>query len=192
MITFQPRWVFDKIGVLELVKKLSGKIRSRLKDFDLVSPSPHLGSYGSIENREFSQYFLHENNHPVSCPFHQLSNNLQNEDINMNNTQNSDVRIKTSLVNSKNLTGIINACLPKQGAIEVQHDQEGKEHSWHTHDTDETIIVIDGMLKFCWQGGETICHAGDVIELPKGVRHKSIAINGNAKYIITFKHVDLS
>ena len=73
MITFQPRWVFNNIlGTPELAKKSSGKVQARLKPFDLISPSPHLGSYGSPENREFSQYFLHENNDQVKCPFHQL------------------------------------------------------------------------------------------------------------------------
>ena len=110
----------------------------------------------------------------------------------MSNKQNSNVRIRSSLVNPKDLMSIINSCLPKQGAIEVQHDQEGKEHSWHTHDTDETIIVLDGMLRFYWENGEDTCQAGDVIELPKGARHGSIAINGDAKYIITFERINLS
>ena len=47
----------------------------------------------------------------------------------MRNVQSSDVKIRPSLVNPKNLADIINACLPEQGAIEFQHDQEGKEHS---------------------------------------------------------------
>ena len=110
----------------------------------------------------------------------------------MNNTKNTGVRIRNSLVNPENLTYLINNCLPEQGAIEFQRDREGKEHSWHIHDTDETIIVIDGVLQFYWENGEAICQAGDVIELPKGIKHGSIAINGDAKYIITFKHIDLS
>ena len=110
----------------------------------------------------------------------------------MNNLQNAAVCIKRSLVNPQNLIGIVNACLPAQGAIEFQQDQEGKEHAWHTHDTDETIIVVEGMLKFYWENGTEICQAGDVIELAKGTKHGSIAINGAAKYIITFEHVRLS
>jgi len=66
------------------------------------------------------------------------------------------------------------------------------QHSWHMHDTDETIIVIEGMLHFYWEGGEEICRAGDVIQLPKGTRHGSIAINGNTRYIIAFGPVDFS
>ena len=79
MVTFQPRWVFESIlGTPESAKKSSGKVRSRLKSFDLISPSPHLGSYGDSENREFSQYFLSEDNESVSCPFHQLSQRSSN------------------------------------------------------------------------------------------------------------------
>jgi FPC/CPF motif-containing protein YcgG len=80
MITFQPRWVFDGIlGTPELAKKSFEKVRSRLKPFDLISPSPHLGSYGNPDNREFSQYFLREDNEPVSCPFHQLPEKSSNK-----------------------------------------------------------------------------------------------------------------
>ena len=83
MVTFQPRWVFEGIlGKPELAKKSSGKVRSRLKPFDLISASPHLGSYGNSENREFSQYFLLEDNEPVICPFNQLpERNLNRGDI---------------------------------------------------------------------------------------------------------------
>ena len=51
--------------------------------------------------------------------------------------QNSDVRIRTSLVNPKKIIDLVNICLPEQGAIEFQRDKEGKEHFWHSHDTDE-------------------------------------------------------
>ena len=110
----------------------------------------------------------------------------------MSSMKNSEVCIRSSLVNVKNLFEVINACLPKQGAIEVQHDQEGKEHSWHTHETDETIVVLEGKLQFYWEGGKEICQAGDVIELPRGTKHGSIALDSNAKYIIIFEHIDLT
>ena len=78
----------------------------------------------------------------------------------------------------------------------IQHDEEGKEHAWHTHDTDETIIVIKGKLHFYWDngnqvGGKQVCQAGDVIELPKDTQHGSIALNGDAIYIIVFERVNL-
>jgi uncharacterized protein len=42
--------------------------------FDTTSPSPLLGRYGDPEGREYSQYFLHDDNQPASeCPFHRLA-----------------------------------------------------------------------------------------------------------------------
>lgn len=104
----------------------------------------------------------------------------------------TDVRIHSARADVKQLPNLIEACLPKQGCVEVQHDQEGKEHAWHTHDTDETIVMLDGALRFYWEGGEAICKSGDVIELPKGTRHGSVALAGGAKYIITFETVELA
>ncbi|WP_082735852.1 cupin domain-containing protein [Polycladidibacter stylochi] len=74
--------------------------------------------------------------------------------------------------------------LPSQGAIEVQNDQPGKEFPWHEHNCDETLVILEGSLRFYWEGGERICHPGDVICLPKGMRHGSVALENGAKYII--------
>jgi len=91
-----------------------------------------------------------------------------------------------------NFKDLIERCMPKQGCIEFQNDQSGKEHSWHQHDTDETIIMLRGQLLFYWDGGEVICKSGDVIELPKGVRHGSKAIFGDVQYLISFAKVDFA
>lgn len=99
----------------------------------------------------------------------------------------SSIEVKHRDISSDNLMQVIEMCLPEQGAIEVQHDQPGKEHPWHSHDTDETIILLSGSLKFYWEGGEIICKSGDVINLPKGERHGSIAMDKGAKYIIAFQ-----
>lgn len=104
----------------------------------------------------------------------------------------NEVRIHSAKADINQLPDLIEACLPAQGCVEVQHDQAGKEHAWHTHDTDETIVVLDGMLRFYWEGGEAICKSGDVIELPRGTLHGSVAMEGGAKYIITFENVELA
>ena len=73
-ITFQPRWVFDKI--LSTAKSSSmarNTIRERLRNYDIAAPSKHLGSYGHPDAREFRQYFLLEDDQPTSCPFHSLT-----------------------------------------------------------------------------------------------------------------------
>lgn len=75
MMTFQPRWVFDKILGSEKAAETSfSKVRKRLVPYDSVAPSPYLGRYGNPEGREFRQYFLmDENETKVTCPFHSLA-----------------------------------------------------------------------------------------------------------------------
>ncbi|WP_349294962.1 cupin domain-containing protein (plasmid) [Thioclava sp. 'Guangxiensis'] len=87
---------------------------------------------------------------------------------------------------------IVEALMPVQGCIEVQQDQPGKEHAWHVHDNDETLVVLEGHAKFYWEGGDQICGPGSVISLPAGVRHGSIAMEDGVRYLIAFQAVDLS
>lgn len=102
------------------------------------------------------------------------------------------VQIKNSAVNPDDLNAILDLSLPKQGCVEFQRDQAGKEHSWHQHDTDETLIIIEGEILFYWDEGDAVCKPGDVIQLPKGVRHGSKAAFGDVKYLITFETVELN
>ena len=75
MITFQPRWVFEGLEA-ESPRGAAARrtIRARLRKYDTVEPSPHLGSYGAAENREWRQYFIDDDNTPAAegerCPFH--------------------------------------------------------------------------------------------------------------------------
>jgi uncharacterized protein len=74
MLTFQPRWVFDDIlGTPEIAAKSTGKVRRRLEPYDLVPPSPALGTYGDTDNREYSQYYLGDTNAQSRCPIHSLT-----------------------------------------------------------------------------------------------------------------------
>jgi FPC/CPF motif-containing protein YcgG len=75
MMTFQPRWVFDKIlGTDKAAAAAFSQVRKRLVPFDTTSPSPLLGRYGDPEGREYSQYFLYDDNQPApECPFHRLA-----------------------------------------------------------------------------------------------------------------------
>ena len=75
MLTFQPRWVFDKIlGTEKAAAAAFAQVRQRLIPFDTTSPSPLLGRYGDPEGREYSQYFLYDDNQPApECPFHRLA-----------------------------------------------------------------------------------------------------------------------
>ena len=75
MITFQPRRVFEGLEAGTSRGEAARRtIRGRLRAYDEVEPSPHLGSYGDDENREWRQYFLEDDNVPAAagerCPFH--------------------------------------------------------------------------------------------------------------------------
>jgi mannose-6-phosphate isomerase-like protein (cupin superfamily) len=47
---------------------------------------------------------------------------------------------------------------------------------WHAHsDTDETFIVIDGVLRIDFRDGAVRLSAGEMFVVPKGVEHKPYA-----------------
>jgi hypothetical protein len=74
MLTFQPRWVFERIlGSEKAAQIATAKVRKRLQLYDALPPSPNLGLYGHTENREYKQYFLDDDNGPVTCPYAKLA-----------------------------------------------------------------------------------------------------------------------
>ncbi len=100
-----------------------------------------------------------------------------------------DFRIFSTEIDTGDLRPLIEQLLPDQGAIEVQRDVPGKEHAWHTHDTDETLVILDGRVRFYWDQGEKICGPGTVISLPAGTLHGSVALEEGATYLIAFNAV---
>jgi quercetin dioxygenase-like cupin family protein len=92
---------------------------------------------------------------------------------------------------SGDLKGLITQLLPDQGAIEVQRDVPGKTHAWHSHPTDETLVILDGELHFYWGGGEAICGPNTMICLPSGVPHGSTALGEGATYLIAFHQAEV-
>ncbi|ARP88453.1 cupin domain-containing protein [Bordetella genomosp. 9] len=80
--------------------------------------------------------------------------------------------------------------LPQQGCIELQRDAPGKEHRTHSHPTDETLIIVDGTLTVYADGVEHVCRKGDVIDLPGGTVHGSVASpTEGAIYLIAFERL---
>jgi FPC/CPF motif-containing protein YcgG len=75
MLTFQPRWVFEKILSTEKAAEAAfAEVRKRLRPYDSTSPSPLLGRYGNQDGREYQQYFLFdENDAAAQCPFARLA-----------------------------------------------------------------------------------------------------------------------
>lgn len=101
------------------------------------------------------------------------------------------IQVREAKVHLSDIPELINKSLPDQGCIEIQRDAPRKEHVWHTHDVDETIVVLDGSLRFYWQDGERLCLPGDVIALPAGTPHGSVALEKGATYLIAFHAVNL-
>lgn len=91
-----------------------------------------------------------------------------------------------SRVDPSNIAGLIRRTLPDQGKVTIQRDVSGKEHVWHRHESDETIVVLEGGLRFYWDEGECYCRRGDVISLPAGKIHGTVALNGGAVYLIAW------
>lgn len=89
----------------------------------------------------------------------------------------------------KSYTFLMN-CLPKQGCVELQRDQPSKEHPWHRHENNETLIILEGSMKFYYKGNYKICFPGDVIFLPKNILHGSTALEQGCNYLIAFETLE--
>jgi mannose-6-phosphate isomerase-like protein (cupin superfamily) len=90
------------------------------------------------------------------------------------------------------LPRLVLGLLPHQGCIELQRDASAKEHAWHSHQTDETLIILDGALTIFWGDRQQLCGPGAVIRLPAGTRHKSIASQLGATYVIVFRMIPIA
>lgn len=71
VLAFTPRWVLERFNSAPIqAEKTKQMIRRRLHAYDPVPPHPDLKRYGSEDNYEWRQYFLHDSSHSLStCPF---------------------------------------------------------------------------------------------------------------------------
>ncbi|AIE27992.1 cupin domain-containing protein [Klebsiella pneumoniae] len=47
---------------------------------------------------------------------------------------------------------------------------------WHSHlETDETLMVVEGVLRVDFRDGHVLVKAGEMIVVPRGVEHKTSA-----------------
>jgi quercetin dioxygenase-like cupin family protein len=78
--------------------------------------------------------------------------------------------------------------LPRQGGVEVQRDEPGKVHDWHSHDVHETLVVLSGGmdLEFVADGeiAGTGAEAHSRVELPRHTVHRSTARATGCVYVI--------
>lgn len=75
MLAITPRWVLKNFHLNpEHAKKMRKAIRKRIEEYDQKCIHPDLNWYGEIENFEWKQYFLRDDDStPSACPFHSLS-----------------------------------------------------------------------------------------------------------------------
>ncbi|MBS3680915.1 YqcI/YcgG family protein [Ornithinibacillus massiliensis] len=78
MLAITPRWVLQTFYQSEVnAKKIKKRIRERLVKYDSIGLHPDLNSYGALDNYEWRQYFLRDDNTTLkSCPFHAAWNDL--------------------------------------------------------------------------------------------------------------------
>lgn len=71
MLAITPRWVLETFNKMEKqASKIKKSIRERINNYDVVSVHPDLNSYGDVDNYEWKQYFLRDDNTTLSkCPF---------------------------------------------------------------------------------------------------------------------------
>ncbi len=74
MLAITPRWVLEYFHSYHRhPEKIKGKIRDRLLTYDEASIHPDLNSYGDVENYEWRQYFLRDDETRLArCPFHHM------------------------------------------------------------------------------------------------------------------------
>jgi len=174
MITFQPRWVFDFLSK-PIGKDGVQQVRKLLKSYDDISEYPFFGAYGNPNNKEWKQYFIDDtNDDKFACPF-TYSKNQQG--------------IKLETGNKITLEDAVYELLPKTGSVEVQRDTPNREHPWHLHPSNETLLIVNGKITFSYKKETITCTSGDRILLPKNTEHASIASSAGCLYIIARDYV---
>ena len=187
-ITFQPRFVFDSLGPDTPAGRNARKvIRGRLTEYDTVPPHPQLGGFGKPGNREWVQYFVTDDNIPVpdseKCPFAMPAHG--------GTTAGDSTMAETEIIQAPPhpVNQDLLELVPRQGSIELQHDQPGKIFGWHRHDVDEELYILSGGVTLFWVGAdggynERHCEPGSLIRLPAMTVHGSTADPDGAYYII--------
>lgn len=71
MMAITPRWVLQKFNETErYAKKIKDQVRERIKKYDNAPVHSVLNSYGKIDNHEWKQYFLRDDDSELpKCPF---------------------------------------------------------------------------------------------------------------------------
>ncbi|QIN84428.1 cupin domain-containing protein [Rubrobacter tropicus] len=207
VLLFQPRRVFDGIeGGTPAGTRAREIIRARMEAWEGMEAHPDMGSYGDPSSHEWKQYFLPDDNTPVTgrCPFHAATDRAvtrgglagertrarekgdRREDA---MTQEAGRRPEIVRGGGVELEMAVMELLPETGSVEVQRDTPGREHETHTHPTDETLLIVDGSITFRYDDEEAACTSGDRLLLPEGTKHSSVAGEEGCVYVIALETV---
>ncbi|OTA15304.1 cupin [Xenorhabdus beddingii] len=102
------------------------------------------------------------------------------------------MNIKFDFIEINNPYKLLYSMLPNQGCLEFQRDSPFKEHKWHTHSNDETLLILEGEMEVYYEEGSKICSAGDIIYLPSMKKHGSKALSNGAVYAIATEFIDFN
>ena len=78
----------------------------------------------------------------------------------------------------------IEKLLPEIGSVKIRRDTADYEHAIHAHETDEVLLIINGNITFYLNDTSSSCSSGDMLILPKGTKHSSIAGSHGCVYVI--------
>jgi len=79
----------------------------------------------------------------------------------------------------------LRATLEREGfSVFAWHDAPGSRYSAHSHDHDESLWVVDGVITFGAEGMELRLTPGDRLMLPRGTVHTAEAGPRGATYLI--------
>jgi FPC/CPF motif-containing protein YcgG len=206
VLLFQPRRVFDGIeGGTPAGMRAREIIRARMEAWDSMEAHSDMGSYGDPSSHEWKQYFLPDDNAPVTgrCPFHPATDRAA-EDVGAGSraqVHEADDRKEDVVAQETNrgpeivrgerveLEPAVMELLPTTGSVEVQRDTPGREHPTHTHPTDETLLIVDGSITFRYGDQQATCTSGDHLLLPEGTEHSSVAGEEGCVYVIALETV---
>ena len=74
MLAITPRWVLQEFNKSKsYAQRIKAQVRKRLANYDSTSIHPDLNTYGALDNFEWRQYFLRDDDTSLSkCPYHRF------------------------------------------------------------------------------------------------------------------------
>ena len=61
--------------------------------------------------------------------------------------------------------------------VHFSNIKPGQSHSWHSHEQDEVMYIIQGAGKYILEKGEIHYKAGDFVFVPRGTFHENVVVS---------------